>query len=69
MGHYGKFGSALWATAVKISIDFSAMGNSAGFDSALQATAQGLVIRYGLWRSIWLCAMGHSEKPITIAQN
>jgi hypothetical protein len=26
-------------------------------------------MRYGPWRSIWLCAMGHGEKPITIAQN
>ncbi len=63
----------------KICDDFCAMGHSAGFGYALWAIAQGLVIRYGLamdlvkrygpWHSIWLYAMGNSEKPITIAQN
>jgi hypothetical protein len=28
-----------------------------------------LIKRYGPWRRSWLCAMGHSNKPITIAQN
>jgi hypothetical protein len=40
------------------------MGHSAGFDYA-----KDLVKRYEPWRNIWLCGMGHSEKPITIAQN
>jgi hypothetical protein len=34
------------------------MGHSAGFGYALWAIAQGLVIRYGLWRRIWLSVMG-----------
>jgi hypothetical protein len=45
------------------------MGHSAGFGYLLWAVAKDLVKRYGLWRSILLCAMGHSEKPITIEQN
>jgi hypothetical protein len=43
----------------KICIDFCAMGHCAGFGCALWAIAQGLVIRYGLSRKIWLSAMGH----------
>ncbi len=55
MGHYGKFGFVLWATATdlvkhygplhgmklysKNCIDFCAMGNSAGFGYALWAIA------------------------------
>jgi hypothetical protein len=35
----------------------------------LWATAANLVVRYGPLRKILLYAMGHSEKPITIAQN
>jgi hypothetical protein len=54
---------------VKICSDFCAMGHSAGFGYPLWAVAKDLVKRYGPWRSIWLCAMGHSAKPITIAQN
>jgi hypothetical protein len=34
------------------------MGNSAGFGYALWAIAQGLVIRYGPQRRIWLGATG-----------
>jgi type IV secretory pathway TrbD component len=34
------------------------MGHSAGFGYALWAIAQGLVIRYGPQRRIWLSAMG-----------
>jgi hypothetical protein len=45
------------------------MGYSAGFGYPLWAIAKNLVKRYGPWRSIWLCAMGHSKKSITIAQN
>jgi hypothetical protein len=84
VGHCGRFGYALWATAadlvirygplrriwlctmghcgewsstVKICIDFSAMGHSAGFGYALWAIAQGLVIRYGPYRRIQLSAI------------
>jgi hypothetical protein len=63
----------------KICIDFCAMGNSAGFGYLLWAIGQDLVTlwalakdfvkHYGPWRSIWLCAMRQSAKPITIAQN
>ncbi len=45
------------------------MGRSPGIGYLLWAVAKDLVKRYGPWCSIWLCAMGHSEKPITIAQN
>jgi hypothetical protein len=44
------------------------MGHSTGFGYLLWAVAKDLVKRYGPWRSIWLCAMGHSEKSFTIAQ-
>jgi hypothetical protein len=49
--------------------DILAMSHSAGFGYPLWAVAKDLVKHYGPWRSIWLCAMGHSAKPITIAQN
>jgi hypothetical protein len=47
------------------------MGHSEGFGYPLWAVAKDLVKRCGPWRSIWLCAMGHSEKEksVTIAQN
>jgi hypothetical protein len=56
MGHSAGFGYVLW-------------GHRAGFGYLLWAVAKDFVKRYGPWRSIWLCAMGHSEKPITIALN
>jgi hypothetical protein len=43
---------------VKICSDLCATGHSAGFVYALWAIAQGLVIRYGPQRRIWLSAMG-----------
>ncbi len=64
MGHCGE-----WSITIKICIDFCAMGHSAGFGYPLWAVAKDLVKRYGPWRSIWLCAMGHNAKPITIAHN
>jgi hypothetical protein len=45
------------------------MGLGAGFGDALWAVIQDLFKRYGPWRRIWLCTMGQSTKPITIAQN
>ncbi len=54
MGHY-----AVGGRSVKICNDFCAMGHSPGFAYVLWAIAQGLVIRYGPWRRIWLSAMGH----------
>jgi hypothetical protein len=50
------------------------------FGDGLLATAANSVMRYGLvwwfwltamgqWRRILLCAMGHSAKQITVAQN
>ncbi len=63
MGHYGRFGSMLWATAVdlvmrygplrgvkpysKICIDFCIMGHSAGFGYPLWAVAKDLVMSSG----------------------
>jgi hypothetical protein len=64
MGHFGGFGYALWAA-----VGNEALQSKSVLISALWAIAQDLVMRYGPWRSIWLCAMGHSAKPITIAQN
>jgi hypothetical protein len=42
------------------------MGHSAGIGYLLWVVAKDLVKRYGPWRCIWLCAMGHGAKPITI---
>jgi hypothetical protein len=56
MAHSSEFGYALWAF-------------STAFGYPLRAAAKDLVKHYGPWRSIWLCAMGHSEKPVTKAQN
>ncbi len=53
MGHCRE-----WSGTVKICIDFCAIGHGAGFCFALWAIAQGLVIRYGQLRRIWLSAMG-----------
>ncbi len=64
MGHY-----AVWGRTLKICYNFCAMDHSTGFGYVLWAVAKDLVKRYGPWRNIWLCAMGHSEKPITIEQN
>ncbi len=85
MGPCGKFGYTLWAIVadfvmryrhyavwghtVKICDDFCSMGHSAGFGYLLWAVAKDLVKHYGPCHSIWLCAIGHSKKPITIAQN
>jgi hypothetical protein len=44
------------------------MCHSAGFGYPLWAVVKNLVKRYGPWRRISLCAMGHCAKPITIAQ-
>ncbi len=55
----------------KICIDIllCALGHSAGFGYPLWAVEKDLVKHYGQWRSIWFCAVGHSTKPISIAQN
>ncbi len=74
MGHCAE-----WSRTVKICIDFccmghsegfglGAMGHSTGFGYLLWGVAKDLVKCYGPWRSIWLCTMGNSAKPITIAQ-
>jgi hypothetical protein len=57
-----------WAWAIEQDW-FCAKGHSAGSGNHLWAVAKDLVKHYEPWRSIWLCAMGHSAKPITIAQN
>jgi hypothetical protein len=46
-----------------------AVGHIAGCSYLLWAVAKDLVNRNGPWNRIWFCAVGHSAKPITIAQN
>jgi hypothetical protein len=58
--------SALWAIAQDW---LCAMGNRAGLGYPLWAVAKDLLKLYGPWRRIWLCAMDHSAKTITKAQN
>jgi hypothetical protein len=96
MGHYGKFGFALWDTpanldtcygplqwiwlctmghcvewscTIKICNDFRTIGHSTGVGDVLWAVTQDLFKRYRLWRRIWLCAIGHNAKPVTVARN
>jgi hypothetical protein len=45
------------------------MGQSAVFGYLLWTVAKDLVKRFELCRSILLCTMGHSAKPISRAQN
>jgi hypothetical protein len=82
MGHYGKIWLCALGTAENLIMcygplhgmkvysknsDFHTMGHRFGYP--LWAAAKDLVKRYGPWRSIWLCPIGHSAKPITIPQN
>jgi hypothetical protein len=84
MGHCSRFGYVLsaivWNEAVEYkSVMISALGaiaqdlvmryrHSAGFSYPLWAVVKDLVKCFGPWRSIWLGAVIHSAKPVTIAQ-
>jgi hypothetical protein len=79
MGHCGNFGDALWATALNLvycsgfgyALWATAWNKAVQYKSvtisALWAIAHDFGMHYEPWHRLWLCTMGHSAKPITMA--
>jgi hypothetical protein len=55
MGHYGGFGSTLWATTADLVMRYGPLRGMKKYSKNMY-----LFLRYGPLRRIWLCAIGHS---------
>ncbi len=55
MGHCGKFGYTLWATAGDLVMHYGPLRGMRSYSKNLWR-----FLHYGPLRKIWLCAMGHS---------